>query len=216
LKRSVAAVTVLALLVLGPPASAQTGGGQALKPRLSAPELVEALKGGGYVILMRHMSTEPVAPDPAFFDIRDCSTQRGLSPFGRDQAKRIGAAFESLGIQVGEVYSSPYCRCLETGKLAFGKVEELELLSVSDRLPVPEKDARGKEVRKLLGTDPPPGKNTILITHSGTLLYSFGLDTKPEGVAHVFKPGPVGTSFYMAKLAPEEWARAAGLAAPAQ
>ena len=68
---------------------------------------------------MRHAGTEHVAPDPQAFDLRDCSTQRGLSEEGRAEARLIGKSFVRLGIPVGQVLSSPYCRCLETGRLAF-------------------------------------------------------------------------------------------------
>ena len=56
----------------------------------------------------------------------------------------------------------------------------------------------------------------MLITHTGTLLYTFGLDTRPEGIAHVFQPGPAGIALYVGKLTPEEWPKAAGLTASAE
>ena len=183
---------------------------QALKPSLEGPALVEALKRGGYVVLMRHATTEHVAPDPPTFNLRDCSTQRVLSEEGREQARRIGKSFARLGIPVGQVLSSPYCRCLETGRLAFGRVTESELLSVWDTLSVPERSERGGMVREMLATPPPPGGNTVLITHTGTLLYSFGLKTRPEGIAHVFRAAD-GKATYMGSLTPEDWPRLAGL-----
>lgn len=213
-----AALACAIVLALGAvQAAGDEGGGQALKPRLSGRALVEALAGGGYVILMRHQATEPMAPDPAVFDIEDCDTQRNLSEEGRQASREIGAAFQKLGIRVGEVLASPYCRCLETGKLAFGRAEPSELLAVFDRLPSLEKDERGADIRKLLATPPPEaGTNTVLITHTGTLLYSFGLDTTPEGIAHVFQPGPVpGLSQYVGRVTPDEWpALAAGISSP--
>ncbi|MDJ0851025.1 MAG: histidine phosphatase family protein [Myxococcota bacterium] len=188
--------------------------GQALKPRLEGPALLGALQKGGYVILMRHTSTEHVAPDPAFFDVADCDTQRNLSEQGRSEAKRVNEATKKLGIRIGDVLSSPYCRCLETGRLAFGRAEAAEILSVFDRLPPLEKEERGAALRKLLGTKPAQaGTNTVLITHTGTLLYTFGLDTKPEGVAHVFEPGPAGIPLYVGKLEPGDWLQGAGVAA---
>jgi len=210
-KRSVLVLAaILALCSLQ--ASGKSKERQAMKPSLSGAALVEALKGGGYVILMRHQATEPVAPDPALFDIADCETQRNLSEQGKQDAKEIGAAFQKLGIRVGEVLTSPYCRCVETGELAFGKAEPSELLSVFDRLAPVAKDERGAEIRKLLATPPTQaGSNTVLITHTGTLLYSFGLDTTPEGIAHVFKPGPVpGLSQYVGRVEPAAWLALAG------
>ncbi len=204
------------LLALGAvlEASAKKPKGQAMRPRLEGPALLQALQQGGYVILMRHAATEPVAPDPAFFDIDDCETQRPLSDQGRRQAKLVNEAAKKLGIRPGQVLSSPYCRCLETARLAFGRAEPSEILSVFDRLPPLEKDERGAAIRRMLGTKPAKeGTNTVLITHTGTLLYTFGLDTKPEGVAHVFEPGPAGIALYVGKLTPEDWVAAAGLSA---
>jgi phosphohistidine phosphatase SixA len=178
-------------------------------PRLQGQALVDALKQGGLTILMRHASTESVAPDPESFDVADCKTQRNLSERGREEARAIGAALVKLGIRISKVDSSPYCRCLETARLAFGRVEVSELLSVGDDLSFDEKHQRGRAVRQLLATAPEPGTNAVLLTHTGTLLYSFGLDSKPEGIAHVFQPGPAGTSLYLGSLTPDDWARLA-------
>jgi phosphohistidine phosphatase SixA len=196
-------------LAAAPALGADPAARQALAPRLEGPALIEALQKGGLTILMRHVSTEPVAPDPDTFDIEDCTTQRNLSEAGREQARRIAAALASLGIRISKVSSSPYCRCLETARLAFGQVEASELLSVGDDLSFEEKHQRGRAVRDMLATSPEPGTNAVLLTHTGTLLYSFGLDSRPEGIAHVFQPGPAGTStsVYLGSLVPEDWPR---------
>jgi phosphohistidine phosphatase SixA len=213
-RTTAAAALAVAPLFALPALGADPAARQALVPRLQGQALVDALKQGGLTVLMRHTSTEPVAPDPESFDIADCKTQRNLSEHGREQARAIGAALAKLGIRISKVDSSPYCRCLETARLAFGKVEVSELLSVGDELSFQEKHDRGRAVRGLLATAPEPGTNAVLLTHTGTLLYSFGLDSKPEGIAHVFQPGPAGTSIYLGSLAPEDWARFAGATAP--
>jgi hypothetical protein len=110
------------------------------------------------------------------------------------------------------VASSPYCRCLETARLAFGKVEVSELLAVGDELSFQEKHERARQVRELLAVAPEAGTNAVLLTHTGTLLYSFGLDSRPEGIAHVFQPGPAGTSLYLGSLVPADWPRLAASA----
>jgi phosphohistidine phosphatase SixA len=212
-----AGIAFALLLALGLPLPAawgdSAGGGQALRPKLAGQALVDALKQGGYVLLLRHTATEPVTPDPDLFDLSDCSTQRGLSEKGRSQAVLMGEAFRKLGIPVGEVLSSPYCRCLETGKLAFGRATRSEILSVADGLSVEEKSEWGGAVRKMLASPPKPGANTILITHTGTLLYSFGLNSRPEGVAHVFRPDESGAAVYVGMMIPEQWAELAGITA---
>jgi phosphohistidine phosphatase SixA len=204
-------------LATGGPAAAQDGG-QQLTPRLQGMALMQALRQGGYTILLRHAATEQFTPDPNLFDIDDCATQRNLSEEGRRQAERIGQSFAKLGIPVGEVLSSPYCRCVDTATLAFGKVTKSDTLSVGEGLSYTEKTERAAAVRKMLNTPPrESGANTVLIAHTGTLLYSFGLDSSPEGIAHVFKPIPiaVGQAVYIGSLTPDAWPRLAGLEAPA-
>ncbi|WP_439115484.1 histidine phosphatase family protein [Hydrogenophaga sp.] len=79
------------------------------------------LRAGGCVVLMRHAQTMPGIGDPPGFRLGDCSTQRNLSEAGREQAKRVGQAFEREAIRVDEVRSSAWCRCTETADLAFGR-----------------------------------------------------------------------------------------------
>jgi len=184
--------------------------GQALRPLLEGEALVEALQEGGLVILFRHMSTDSFVPGGGAHDNRDCASQRNLDERGRREARDVGAAFKSLGIPVGTVLTSPYCRCVDTGQLAFGKVKPTQDLAVFDELSAPEKEARGKLIRRLLNTAPVEGRNTVMITHTGTLLYSFGLQTRPEGIAHIFRPAEFGNAIYLGLVTPEEWSALAG------
>jgi phosphohistidine phosphatase SixA len=200
--------TMVAVLLLSPGESYPQG--QALQPRLEGRALIEALREGGLVILLRHMSTDSFVPREGSHDERDCASQRNLDERGKQEARDVGAAFKSLGIPVGTVLTSPYCRCVDTGKLAFGKGAPSEDLAVFDELPGPEKEARGKLIRKLLNTAPVDGRNTIMITHTGTLLYSFGLQTRPEGIAHIFRPAEFGNAIYLGRLTPEQWSALAG------
>lgn len=82
------------------------------------------LRNGGQVLFVRHASTEPGAGDPAGFRLDDCATQRNLSDEGREEARRLGGALRRRGVPIGAVVSSPWCRCLETARLAFGRVDE--------------------------------------------------------------------------------------------
>ena len=67
------------------------------------------MRGGGQVILMRHAVTTPGVGDPTGFKLDDCSTQRNLTDAGREDARRVGAAFKARGVPVGRVLSSPSC-----------------------------------------------------------------------------------------------------------
>lgn len=208
---------LLAVVVGAAPASAQTKRHQELVPRFKAPEIVQKLKKGGYVLLIRHMATVRNPDQFTGVDYKDCSTQRELSDKGRQQARDLGQAFKNLGIPVGKVIVSPYCRCRETAELAFGtEGTPSETLSVWDELDMDQKTQRGTEIRKMLDTPPAPGTNTVLITHTGNLLWSFGLDSKPEGLTHVFKPTglDIGRPMYLGRVNPDEWRTLAGLPEP--
>lgn len=80
-----------------------------------------AVKTAGVIVLMRHAQTEPGVGDPPGFQLNACHTQRNLSDTGRNQARRVGAAFAAAGVVPGEVRNSAWCRCIDTAQLAFGK-----------------------------------------------------------------------------------------------
>ncbi len=74
--------------------------------------------------MVRH-AIAPGNGDPPNFNIGDCSTQRNLDDSGRTQARRIGRWLRSNGIKSARIYSSQWCRCLETAKLIdLGSVQE--------------------------------------------------------------------------------------------
>ena len=88
----------------------------------AAEDVWDALRMPGAVVILRH-SYAPGGFDPPTARLDDCSTQRNLDDNGRAQAGRIGEAFRQQGVAVGRVLSSPRCRCMDTGRLAFGRAE---------------------------------------------------------------------------------------------
>jgi hypothetical protein len=76
------------------------------------------LAAGG-VLMFRH-ALAPGTFDPPGFKLGDCATQRNLNDEGRRQARQIGAWFAARQWRPTRVRSSPWCRCLETARLAFG------------------------------------------------------------------------------------------------
>lgn len=107
------------------------------------------LKAGGCAIAFRH-ALAPGTFDPPGFKLGECSTQRNLNDEGRDQARRIGAWFKSAGLVPAAVRSSPWCRCVDTANLAFGKAETWAALgSPVDRAEA-ERSAQTAELRRAL------------------------------------------------------------------
>lgn len=87
------------------------------------------LKTPGHLAIMRH-ALAPGTGDPARFEIGNCETQRNLSAAGRRQSERTGAAFRENGIAEAVIYSSRWCRCLETARLMnLGPVKPFEPLN---------------------------------------------------------------------------------------
>ena len=77
------------------------------------------LRQGGVVAVFRH-ALAPGTFDPTGFRLGDCGTQRNLNDEGRAQARRIGEWFQARQLQPSKVLSSPWCRCIDTARLAFG------------------------------------------------------------------------------------------------
>ena len=125
--------------------------------------LWRALRAGGHVALMRH-ALAPGTGDPERFALGDCATQRNLSREGRAQAARIGARFRANGIERARVYSSEWCRCMDTAVLLdLGPVTALPALNSFFR--TMEREAQ--QTRVLAGwiSDRAPGAVPILVTH---------------------------------------------------
>jgi hypothetical protein len=80
------------------------------------------LAAGGVVIAFRH-ALAPGTFDPPGFRLGDCRTQRNLDDEGRAQSQRIGAWFRTHQLVPAAVRTSPWCRCVDTAQLAFGRAE---------------------------------------------------------------------------------------------
>ena len=112
------------------------GAGMRAKPRLP-PRVPDRASGRGRLRGHAAARAPPGVGDPANFRLGDCATQRNLSEEGRAQAGHLGERLRAHGIQQAEVYSSQWCRCLETaGLLELGPVAEL-LLPSTPSFPAP-------------------------------------------------------------------------------
>jgi len=157
--------------------------------RAHADEAVwDALRAPGSVVVLRH-SYAPGAFDPPDARLDDCATQRNLDEQGRVQARRIGEAFRANRVTVRAVLSSPRCRCLDTGRLAFGRVEPWEPLQGSLR-DAARRERQLAEIRTALAAhrDGPP---LVLVTHGSVVTDLTGLRI-PMGALVVLRRGPDG------------------------
>jgi phosphohistidine phosphatase SixA len=205
------------LLLLGAPGwlfAGQLTGDTA--PKLSGGALIKELQKGGYIIYFRHGTTSNSGEkDVADSDLADCALQRPLSDAGQAQTKEIGQAFTTLKIPIGEVYNSPYCRCIDTARNIFGKSNKSKALHFAIHLRHADRARVTQELLDLLATAPPRGTNVAMVSHTANLQEAVGIWPKPEGVAHIFKPLGDGNFTYVGVMQPEAWLEAVK-SAPAQ
>jgi len=91
--------------------------------------ITDSLLKPGVHVLMRH-ALAPGTGDPSHFRVEDCSTQRLLNDTGREQARQIGQTLRDQGVGFDHVFSSQWCRCLETAQLmAMGNVQPEPMLN---------------------------------------------------------------------------------------
>lgn len=131
-------------------------------------KMIERMKAGGHILMIRH-ALAPGTGDPANFRIGDCSTQRNLDDRGRAQATAIGKWLHAKGLNSARVYSSQWCRCLETAeRLEIGPVTELPALNSFYEL-TQNREPNLKALRKFIAEQPSDGALIILVTHLVTI-----------------------------------------------
>jgi len=190
-------------------------------PAAAGPDLpglapvLDELRKGGLVIYLRHAATEHAEASGAPEDMARCATQRNLSPAGRAEALRTGRAIKALGIPIGTVLASPFCRTGGTAQLAFGHYAPEPDLRFTMGSDAAETRHLAGALRRMLATPPAGGANTVLVSHSANLFEATGIFPKPEGVAIVFRPLPDGRFEPLARILPDDWERAAGRGAGA-
>jgi phosphohistidine phosphatase SixA len=173
-------------------------------------KLLPALRAGGLVIVVRHGATFPDQADTDPLNFDNIAAQRNLDEKGKALAKAFGDAIRRAGIPVGKTFTSKYNRAYETAVIAgFDEIEKTSDITEGGLVVSPnENNRRVQAFRKLLGTAPTAGTNTILITHKPNIVDALGKDwfDVKEGEASVFRPENGGTTL-LARVQMEEWPR---------
>lgn len=131
-------------------------------------EMIARLKAGGHILMVRH-AVAPGSGDPDHFTIGDCSTQRNLNETGRAQARSIGDWLRHKGVASARLYSSQWCRCLETAKLMhLGPVKQLPALnSFYER--TQDREPNISALNDFISRQPKDGELVVLVTHFVTI-----------------------------------------------
>jgi hypothetical protein len=179
------------------------------------PSLLQALRGGGFVIFWRH-ATAAVCVDrqdlgpasmPQVQDWwrsceRSCAiaTARQLSPQGYGEAQTIGAGLRTKGIGITRVLSSEYCRATETAaNMNLGPM--IETIKEVTFFVYPELDPC-VELQKLAAQPPRSGGNTAIIAHLFTACMDIDF---AMGEAYVYRPDGRGGATRIARVKASEW-----------
>ena len=167
------------------------------------PALVERLREGGYVLYMRHASTDFSEGDSNSRSYEDCANQRNLTEKGRDEARAVGEHLKRLRIPVGTVLASPFCRTMETARLAFGKA-------------TPMHEARGGPARtedpkryegliNLLASSVAKGENRVISSHGNPFHAVAGPPYLAEGEIAVVEPQGNGRFTVVGRIRLTDW-----------
>ena len=129
---------------------------------------LQQMRDGGAVLLIRH-ALAPGIGDPEEFKLDDCSTQRNLDAQGRAQAKAMGDWLRAREITNVKLYSSQWCRCLETARLMnLGNVTPLPALNSFFERPA-DREPNLSALRKFIRENTKPGELIIMVTHQVTI-----------------------------------------------
>ena len=177
--------------------------------------VVQALRAGGLVIVVRHGATFPDQADTDPLNFDNIAAQRNLNDKGKALAQAFGDSIRQTGVPVGKVFTSKYNRAYQTAVIAgFKDIEKTADITEGGLVVSPnENNRRIDAFRMLLSTAPAPGTNTILITHKPNIVDALGKDwfDVKEGEASIFRPEN-GSYKFIARVQMEEWPHIAAAA----
>jgi len=165
--------------------------------------LLKQLREGGYVLYLRHTSTDFSRNDANMKSYADCANQRNLTDKGRDEARAVGEHIKRLGIPIGTVLASPFCRTMETAQLAFGKAQPMN--EVRGGPARPDDPSRYDPLRKLLGGYVPKGENLVISSHGNPFHAVAGPPYLAEGEIAVVRPQGDSRFAIVGKIRVEDW-----------
>lgn len=179
---------------------------------LSGPDLVKELRNGGYVLVMRHAASPQTPPSTIEADLGNPNHERQLDDTGRRTATAMGQAISALHIPVGEVWSSPTYRALQTARFAAlpAPMAVVELGDGGQSMQAAGAD-QSAWLKAKAAAPPKAGTDTIVITHFPNISAAFGQAAGglADGEALVFRPGGQSPGAPVGRIKIEDWPKAA-------
>jgi broad specificity phosphatase PhoE len=179
-------------------------------PALAQGDFVSTLRGGGYVIVMRHAHSPSAPPLAGQAEAANKTGERQLDAAGQDQARQIGRRLKALNIPLGPVYSSPTFRALQTVRLMGVEAPQVrpELGDGGASMAASAAGQAGTAWLKARAAEAPPsGKDTLIVTHGPNIVLAFGDGLKDlgDGEAAVFRPDGKGGFTLAGRIKPDGW-----------
>jgi phosphohistidine phosphatase SixA len=174
----------------------------AVAQALSGASLVDALKGGGYVLVVRNAQSPEAVPEERRRAPGNLEGEREIDPEGQGQVSVIAYSLRELDIPVGETLHGPAFRSRQSANyLGRGKLRSLDTLAET---------ADAAALAQLAATAPAVGHNTVIVTHEALIEKAFARDARDIGNAEtlVFRPRD-GRAELVARLTFEDWAKLA-------
>jgi phosphohistidine phosphatase SixA len=129
-------------------------------------DLLSDLTDGQHVMMIRHADA-PGVGDPAGYKLDACKTQRNLGEYGRRQSVAIGKWLADRKVQNAKMFSSAWCRCIDTATLMDKGpvVVEPALGSFFDNMS--QRDAQNRALQVLIASNLKtyPKQPLIYVTH---------------------------------------------------
>lgn len=181
---------------------------------LSGPQLIERLRTGGCVLVMRHAQSPDGAPDERSARPDNPGRERQLNEAGETAARDFGNAVRALQIPIGPIYSSPTYRARETVRLArLGEPQIIEQLAESKHgMSGAAERSQIEWLREAAARRPPAHSNALVVTHTPNIVGAFGKQAMgvEAGESLVFEPLRGGRSSLLGRITIEQWQKLAG------
>jgi phosphohistidine phosphatase SixA len=174
---------------------------------LSSEAWLSALRQGGYVLVMRHASSPPEAPDSRTANPDNEKLERQLDAAGRTGATAMGEALRRLKVPIGAVLTSPTYRALETVKFArLANPRSVSELGDGGQSMQGVAEAQAAWLRAAVA-EVPPERNTVIVTHMPNIARAFpAWASVADGETVIVRPDGKGGMTVIAKVKIEEWA----------
>lgn len=129
-------------------------------------DLLSDLTDGQHVLMIRHADA-PGVGDPAGYKLDQCATQRNLGEYGRRQSVAIGQWLADRKVQSAKMFSSAWCRCIDTATLMNKGPVKIEVALGSFFDDMRRRDTQNRALQSLIAANLKayPKQPLIYVTH---------------------------------------------------